>query len=141
MKNNPLLLAGAACGAALFLGGCGATMNTLGPADTVAQRQMVSDKRLITDTSLHNRVQPVGINTATGPGGFLKIQVELQNTTGSAHNFTYRIEWFDENGMILNSPTTAAIPRHIEGGETVSITATAPTDRAKDFRIKFLQAR
>ena len=140
MKTNILLLASAACGTALLLGGCGATMNTIEPAGTVAQRQMLSDKRLITDTGLHNRVQPIGINTATGPGGFLKIQVELQNTTGRPHRFTYRIEWFDENGMLINSPTAAAIPRTIEGGETLAITAMAPTDRAKDFRIKFLES-
>ena len=140
MKSNILLLASAACGTALLLGGCGATMNTIEPAGTVAQRQMLSDKRLITDTSLHNRVQPIGINTFTGPGGFLKIQIELQNMTGSAHKFTYQIEWFDENGMLINSPTATAIPRSIEGGETLSITAMAPTDRAKDFRIKFLKA-
>ena len=140
MKSNILFLACAACGTALLLGGCGATMNTIEPADTVAQRQMISDKRLITDTGLHRHVQPIGINTATGPGGFLKIQIELQNVTGSMRKFTYRIEWFDENGMIINTPTAAAIPRMIEGGETLSITATAPTDRAKDFRIKFLQS-
>ncbi|MFZ4394666.1 MAG: DUF1425 domain-containing protein [Kiritimatiellia bacterium] len=141
MKTNILSLTCAACGTALLLGGCGATMNTLEPASPVAQRQMLSDKRLITDTSLHNRVQPVGINTATGPGGFLKIQVELMNTTGRAHSFTYRIEWFDENGMIINSPMAVSQARTIEGGETISVTAMAPTDRAKDFRIKFLEAR
>jgi uncharacterized protein YcfL len=139
MKTNILLLAGAACAAAL-LGGCANTMNTLEPAGTVAQRQMLSDKRLITDTTLHNRVQPVGINTATGPAGFLKIQVELMNTTGRRHAFTYRVEWFDENGMIISSPTGVSTPRTIEGGETISITATAPTDRAKDFRIKFMES-
>lgn len=141
MKTNLLFLAVAACGTALLLGGCGATMNTIEPASPVAQRQMLSDKRLITDTRLHNRVQPIGINTATGPGGFLKIQIELQNTTGRAHSFTYRIEWFDENGMLIQSPTGAAIPRTIEGGETISVTATAPTDRAKDFRIKLLEPK
>lgn len=105
-----------------------------------AQRQMLSDKRLIIDAGLHNRVQPIGINTFTGSGGSLKIQIELQNTTGSAQKFTYRIEWFDENGMIINTPAAVAIPHSIEGGETLVITVMAPTDRAKDFRIKFLEA-
>lgn len=141
MRNNLLLLAGAACGTALLLTGCANTMNTIEPAGTVAQRQMLTDKRLITDTGLHRRVQPVGINTATGPGGFLKVQVEVQNTTGSRHSFNYRVEWFDENGMIINSPMAVATPRTIEGGETLAITATAPTDRAKDFRIKFIEAK
>ena len=66
------------------------------------------------------------------------MQIELENTTGSEKKFTYRIEWFDENSMIINSAMAVAIPRSIEGGETIAITAMAPTDRAKDFRIKFL---
>jgi uncharacterized protein YcfL len=65
--------------------------------------------------------------------------VEVENTTLSRQAFTYRVEWFDEQGMIVNLPTTTAIPRTLEARETASITATAPTDRAKDFRIKFLE--
>jgi uncharacterized protein YcfL len=140
MKSNILLLASAACGTALLLGGCAATRNSIEPVGMTAQRQMLSDKRLIIDAGLHNRVQPIGINTFTGSGGSLKIQIELQNTTGSAQKFTYRIEWFDENGMIINTPAAVAIPHSIEGGETLVITVMAPTDRAKDFRIKFLEA-
>ena len=136
MKTNALFLTGAASGALMLCTlGCN-SMNTIENAQPVAQRQMISDKRMITDPWLHDRVQPIGINTATGPGGFLKIQVEVLNTTSHRTSFTYRIEWFDENGMIVNLPTGAAIPRSLEGGETASITATAPTDRAKDFRIK-----
>jgi uncharacterized protein YcfL len=116
------------------------TTNTLEPAQPVAQRQMLADKRVITDTGLYRRCRILGVNTATGPGGFLKIQVEVQNLTSSRQSFTYRVEWFDENGMIVNLPTMTAIPRTLEGKETASITATAPTDRAKDFRIKFLDS-
>jgi uncharacterized protein YcfL len=115
------------------------SMNTLEPAQPVAQRAMLADKRVITDTSLYSRVRILGVNTATGPAGFLKIQVEVENTTLSRQAFTYRVEWFDEQGMIINLPTMTAIPRTLEARETASITATAPTDRAKDFRIKFLE--
>lgn len=122
----------------LLLAAC-SSMNTLEPAQPVAQRTMLADKRVITDTSLYSRVRILGVNTATGPAGFLKIQVEVENTTLSRQAFTYRVEWFDEQGMIINLPTTTAIPRTLEARETASITATAPTDRAKDFRIKFLE--
>jgi len=133
---HPLLLASTT--ALLVLTGC-TTVNTLEPAQPVAQRDMVSDKRVITDTSLNRRVRILGVNQATGLGGFLKIQVEVQNMTSRHQNFTYRVEWFDENGMIINLPTYTAIPKSLEGKETISITATAPTERAKDFRIKFLE--
>ena len=138
MKTKKFILAACLALPALLWPGC-TTVNTVEPAQPVARRQMLPDKRVITDSSLNRHVEILGVNTATGPEGFLKIQVELRNKTRSEHNFTYRVEWFDENGMIVASPTAAAIPRTIEGKETLAITATAPTDRAKDFRIKFLE--
>ena len=137
MKTPILLLA--ACAATVLLPAC-KSVNTIEPAQPVAQREMLSDKRVITDGSLSRHVKLIGINTATSPAGFLKIQVEVQNTSRSRQAFTYRVEWFDENAMIINTPTYTALPKTLEGKETSSITATAPTERAKDFRIKFLEA-
>jgi len=136
-KLTPFLAASAA--AFVLLPGC-TTVNTLEPAQPVAQRDMLADKRVITDSTLSRRARILGVNQATSPAGFLKIQVELQNTTSHMQAFTYRVEWFDENGMIIELPTRTAQPRTMEGKETISITATAPTPRAKDFRIKFLES-
>ena len=138
MKTPSLLLVACAAAATLSLTGC-TTVNTIEPAQTTAQREMLSDKRVITDGSLGRRIKFLGVNTATGVGGFLKIQIEVLNTSRSRQSFTYRVEWFDENGMIIAQPTRTALPQSLEGKETASITATAPTDRAKDFRIKFLE--
>ena len=63
----------------------------------------------------------------------------MENVTNKARAFTYRVEWFDEHGMLIELPTSAARPRTIEGRESMMITAVAPTARAKDFRIKFLE--
>jgi uncharacterized protein YcfL len=125
-----LLLAGFGC----------STVNRLEPAQPVAQRERLADQQVITDVGLHNRVRVLGVNQATGPGGFLKIQVEVLNLTSKLQSFTYRVEWFDENGMVISLPTKSAIPRTLEGKETAVITATAPTERAKDFRIQFLES-
>ncbi len=62
MKSNILLLASAACGTALLWGGCSVTRNTIEPVGVAAQRQVLSDKRLVIDTGLRNRLQPIGIN-------------------------------------------------------------------------------
>ena len=131
-------------GAALLTGlvalpACRTSMNTVERAQPEAQRQMVDDKRVITDAGLNRKVRILSVNQATGPGGFVKIQVDVQNLMRSRQFFSYRIEWFDENGMIVSTPTGNALPKSIESKETISITATAPTDKAKDFRIKFLE--
>ena len=136
----PLLAAGVV---SLFvLTGCRSTsVNTIEPASKSGQTQMISDQRVLTDQTLNNIVRLVGVNTATGAEGFLKIQVQMENRTRKARSFTYRVEWFDENGMLIDLPTAAARPRTIEAREVAVINATAPTPRAKDFRIKFLEPK
>lgn len=124
------------------LAGCSSTtINSAERADPVAQKQMVGDKRVTTDASLNRKVQIVGVNESTGAAGFMKVQVELQNMTRKQHSFTYRMEWFDENGIVITSASSSSRPKTIEGKESIFITATAPTDRAKDFRIKLLEAK
>jgi uncharacterized protein YcfL len=133
---------GVALGLAVMVSsGCKTSVNTLEPAQATSQREMLADKRVITDASLNRRVRFIGINTSpTNAPGFLKIQVEVQNLTNKRQAFSYRVEWFDEMGMLINLPTYTAIPRTIEGKEILDLTATAPTERAKDFRIKFLES-
>ena len=137
----PGLLAAAALSAAawLFTGCSSTTVNSVEPAQPSAQRAMLSDKCVFADSSLAKAVRVLGINTATDQGGFLKIQIEVQNATRSQKSFTYRIEWFDEHGIVISLPTTVATPRSLEGREMADITATAPTAKAKDFRIQFLE--
>ncbi|NUN22891.1 MAG: YcfL family protein, partial [Candidatus Jettenia caeni] len=64
---------------------------------------------------------------------------ELLNQKNSLQEFSYNFEWFDMNGMLINSPASVWIPRHIEGREALTITAVAPTTMAKDFRVKFIE--
>ena len=102
---------------------------------------MIADQRVISDTGLNRKVGVVGINTAMTPGGFLKVQVELLNRTGSLQNFNYHFEWFDQNGMQVNNSSTAILSDEINGGESKFISAIAPTETAKDFRLKLILAQ
>lgn len=123
-----------------LLAGCrSTTVNTVEPAVPTAQRAMLADQRVQTDPSLAKAVRVVGLSTATDVEGFLKVQVEVQNTTRSRRQFTYRVQWFDPRGMIIDTPTAVATPRALEGRETAYITVTAPTPQARDFRILFLE--
>ncbi|MCB1125400.1 MAG: hypothetical protein KDM81_02815, partial [Verrucomicrobiae bacterium] len=85
--------------------GCRSTqMNTVDPAQPANQREMISDKRVLKDQSLNKAVNIVGLNVGTGPEGFLKVQVEVENRTRSLKSFTYTVEWFDENGILIELP-------------------------------------
>lgn len=115
------------------------TVNTVERATPIGTKQVIADKRVITDLTLNKKVSIVGMNEGITPGGFLQVQIEALNRKNSMQTFSYRFEWFDTNGMLVDTPTSVWIPRQIEGQETLTITAVAPTTTAKDFRVKFME--
>jgi len=102
-----LTLAGALL---LAVSGCSNSMNSVENAQKSGQRQMIADQRAVTDTGLAGKVSVVGVNSAMTSGGFLKVQIELLNTTRSLQRFSYHFEWFEANGMQLTTLTPAEIP-------------------------------
>jgi uncharacterized protein YcfL len=133
----PLAAAGLTAGL-LAVSGCKTSVNSVENAQKTGQRQMVADQRAVTDKSLANKVSIVGVNSAMTPGGLLKVQIELLNTTRSFQRFSYHFEWFDANGMQLTALTPAEIPDQIQGGEDKFISSVAPTPACRDFRVKFI---
>ncbi len=131
---------GCAVLSALAVTGCSTTVNSVENAQKSGQRYPVADKRVVTDSSLNSKVYIVGLNSATTPGGLLKVQVELENHTGSTQRFLYQFEWFDANGMQINNIVSAAIPEQIYGGENKFIYSVSPNTNCKDFRVKFIEA-
>jgi uncharacterized protein YcfL len=133
-----VLLAGAA-----GLGGCASkTVNTVERAEPSGQAQMVSDKRILTDAGLNRRARIVSVNDGMTPGGLLKVQVQILNTTSSLQRINYRFEWFDQNGMQVTSPASAALSQtQIEGRESQFISSLAPTAACRDFRLKLMEAK
>jgi uncharacterized protein YcfL len=126
--------------ALLAVSGCSTTtVNSVENAQKQGQRQMVSDSRVITDTGLNKKVSLVGVNQSMTPGGLLKVQVELLNTTRSYQAFNYRFEWFDAQGMQFDGIASALMPATIEGKESKFISGVAPTAACKDFRLKLIE--
>ena len=82
------------------------TVNTVERATPIGTKQMIADKRVITDDTLKRKVSIVGLNEGMTPGGFLQVQIEVLNQKNSMQNFSYRFEWFDMNGVLINTPTS-----------------------------------
>ncbi len=141
MKTRSLrTLASASLLATTLLAGCKTTMNTVERAQPSGQRTMIADKRVLTDAGLARKVYVVGVNEATTPGGMLQVQVEVVNQTNSRQRFNYAFQWFDANGMQVNSTTPAVILCTLEGRESRFLSAVAPTPVCRDFRIQFLES-
>lgn len=129
------------CAQILFLG-CGSTINTVENSQPIGQRQMVDDKRILTDRSLSVRGQVVGVNKASTQGGNMKVQVELLNTTRSAARLYYQFEWFDQDGMQVQTPANNSLQIiTLEGKESKFVSAVAPSMNCNDFRLKLMRAQ
>ncbi len=137
--KTPIVLALVAASPLLFTG-CSSTVNTTERSQPVGERQMVSDKRILTDRQLSIRSRIVGVNTTTTEGGYLKVQAELQNDTRSARRILYQWEWFDKDGMQVKSPAGGGlVPLDLEGKESKFISGVAPSRSAQDFRLKLIK--
>lgn len=111
------------------------------PVETAAPSPAVApaantDKRVMIAPGLQDVLKVTGVTSAAGTRGFLKIQVNVQNVTGSPKDFSYRIIWFDSDGQPLPLASTS-IRWMLLAHETSVIAATAPTPSAKDFGVAF----
>jgi len=124
---------------AVLVSGCRTTVNTVENADKAGVRAMVSDKRVVSDRTLENRIALVGINQAQTPAGFLRIQLELYNLKRTVQSFFYTVEWFDAEGMRVETATGGWTEQQILARESLFLTFTAPNPRAKDFVVKMVE--
>ena len=68
--------------------------------------------------------------------GYMRVQVDLMNTTRDKKTFMYAFEWFDANGMQVAPTTSIWTQATIFPGEKRSFPQTAGSQSATDFRFK-----
>ncbi|OIR07423.1 hypothetical protein GALL_103820 [mine drainage metagenome] len=126
--------------AVLGLAGC-QSVNTVERAVPQATPHYVSDKRIITDSTLAASLRILNVSQVHVSSDLLKIQVQLENLKSRTMNFRYRVEWYDKSGILIDSPTDLWKPITLQGRETSAITAVATTPNAADFVVKFQEVR
>jgi uncharacterized protein YcfL len=145
IQGAPLLAA------AMVAAGCASTapgpqaISSSQPAPAPArtppmQPAPANDTRIIIDNALDRTLRVANVISSTGRDGLLKIQINVKNITDSPRWFSYRIEWFDKDGVLLRGASGDVLPWMLLAGETSSIVATAPAVTAKDFGVAFFAA-
>lgn len=136
IKNRFLMGIGMA--GLLAVAGC-RSVNMVEPEGRINAPSAIADKRIVTDPSLARRVQVVSLGEAEGAGGHIRVQAEVRNTTRNYRTFNYKFEWFDEDGILVELPSSGYQRSQLEGGESRMLTSVAPTAEAKDFRLKLIE--
>lgn len=69
-------------------------------------------------------------------GGLPQARAILLNDSGSTTKFEYKFVWLDANDMPVDENDRPWRPVTLKGKDTVSISGTGPSDRAKKFQIQ-----
>ncbi|NOY75137.1 MAG: YcfL family protein [Kiritimatiellaeota bacterium] len=140
-KTRGFFRLAAAVLAVLPIMSCGHSVNTIENTDKSMKRDFVANKRVITDKTTASALQLRRIDSVTLPSGFLKIQAELRNAAKKTFQFSYRFLWFDNHGMLVETPAGTWIQKSIRSGDTAFISAVAPTAKCKDFQLKIIERK
>lgn len=129
-----------ALAAAAFVIGCD-SVNTVERAAPEGRAEVVHDKRVITDGFANRYARVVAVNQATAPGGILKIQVTLRNTSPFDQRMIYKFEWFDQEGMLVDTISSTWQAVQFQAKEEQVIGAVAPGPTVKDFKLKIQESK
>ena len=67
--------------------------------------------------------------------GFLELHVNGYNRSYKTKRFRYRVEWLDENGLLIQSKTSVWLRASAMGKSPFSLKVVAPTPKAVNFRM------
>ena len=115
------------------------TVNTFGNANQTAQVNRIADQRVITDEMLANTLWLTEIRESKTNDGFKRIQVFFKNLSNQPFSFSYRFNWYDENGVEIEAQDdemwkkVRAVP-----GDDVTLTSIAPQQNCGDFKLRVL---
>lgn len=114
-------------------------VNTISNAETTANIQRVIDQRVIMDKTFSDILYLVEVRESKTNDGFKRIQVFLKNCCNTNYRFSYRFNWYDENGVEVETADDEmwkqinAVP-----GDDVTLTSVAPARNCGDFKLRIV---
>lgn len=73
--------------------------------------------------------------TRRNDAGLLELHVEGFNKSYRTNRFRYRVEWLDEDGLLIDTKTSVWLPMSAMGNSPFSFKTVAPRPQAVNFRM------
>ena len=114
-------------------------VNTVSNAEQTAYINRVIDQRVITDPTFANILYLTEVRESKTNDGFKRIQVFMKNCCNVPYTFSYRFNWYDENGVEVEAADDEmwkqvnAVP-----GDDVTLTSVAPQRNCSDFKVRII---
>ena len=120
------------------LNGCSTTAGVEAVGKTVWNDEgarELNKKVVFNSSSLAGDLQVVDMQSVLA-GNMMRAQATLKSRDKDTLSFQYRFDWYDANGIEINSGAGSWKPLLITGKETKTVQGVAPDPRAKDFKLK-----
>ncbi len=102
------------------------------PGDSVITRTVGA----IVDFFIRPGIEITEVIDRRNDDGFLEVQVSGYNHNKKRKVFDYRVEWLDEDGMVVPTPMTTWVPKSAMPQTNFSFRVIAPYPQASNFRIE-----
>lgn len=121
-------------------GGCNTANTTMatGPANADGT---VPFKQIVTNGWLNYKANIVAVREGTVNGDMKRVVVEVYSDQLTTQRFSYRFDWSDSAGMPVQSATSSLMSVTIKPKETIPLTSVAPSPKAVQWRLTFLDAQ
>ncbi|WP_237707609.1 YcfL family protein [Desulfocurvibacter africanus] len=94
------------------------------------------DPRIIKGQGLRN-ITDLAVGEHPRDDGFLMLQITGRNTSSSASDFYYKLEWFDAQGLLLDSFQSRWKKVTVQGQVPFVFTEISSRPKAKTWRLMF----
>jgi len=81
------------------------------------------------------KIEVTQVTMKRNDAGLLELHVNGHNRSYDTKRFRYRVEWLDENGLLIQSKTSVWLPMSAMGKSPFSLKVVAPTPKATNFRM------
>lgn len=115
------------CAFVLLLAGC-ATKDT--PIDS----RLEMDDTTVGFLQLEDKIA-----SRTSSGGITQAQAIFKNTSSRDKEIVYKIDWFDKDGLMIDSINSKWKRALVQGSRNFVVKAVSPSDKAVDFKIRILK--
>ncbi len=125
----------------LAMAGCGGTTGAVASGKTTWDDQgaRTLDKSVVFNSmGLKMEIEVVDMKNSLA-GDLMKVQAALRSKNSGTLPFQYRFEWYDADGLEINSGTGSWKPLLLNGKELKTVQGVAPDKRAKEFKLLIRQ--
>ncbi len=104
-------------------------------SDTPGSNIVTKPVRHAFSALIGERIEVTKAVTRMSDAGFLELYVNGFNKSYNTTRFRYRVEWLDQDGLLIETKTTKWLPMSATGKTPFTIKAVAPRTNAVGFRM------